>query len=289
MSYELVRSSSPNPLIPWIYVFRSLSLARFQEVYDKLNFPVVPSENLRQLSKDFVIAYETNLGGVVSETASIDLLEGISPSDDYKKRRETLFNNMFLQLEQMGHAEAIYKWVRHTADYYKYRDVFQASVWCILLLKWAILEQVKQPIPKDHDLYSDDWSDLVAKCTPIYTRIPRPPFKQLVIETLPLSEESNLALRALIFQHEAVHLHFQNILEEILIVPEDSWEDSVLRSGGCYMWLKLEGRFRLRVQELNAIVEMLSVNEMDILKTWGIKDSYHKLEIPIPVLLSNWV
>lgn len=189
---------------------------------------------------------------------------------------------MFLYLEQMGYAAAIYNWGKHSSDHYEYESVRQLIRWCSLLLKWAILEQDRKPISRNHKLYTDDWNDVIAKWTPSYTRVPPEPFKQMTIDLLPLSEESSLALRATILQHEAERTYLETTLEIFLDAPKSTWEDDVLRSGGSYIWMENEGRFRINLREWNAIIRMLSTDEMTILEQWGLKDTYHKLKTPMP-------
>jgi hypothetical protein len=281
MIYELDTVSSRNPLIPWIYIFRSLSIPQFQEVYAKLNFPVNPTDDLRRLARDFVIAFDIHLGNPITETASIDLLHGTSLKDGVRKKAEILFTNMFSHLERMGYAKAIFDWGKHTSDYYEYENVKQLGSWCSLLLKWAVLEQVRQPIlPKD-ELYSRDWEEVMAKWMPIYTRKPPEPFKQMRLEQLPLWEDASLTLRATILHYEAERLHFETVLEQILASSKSTWEDFVLRSGGSYIWMKGEAIFRIHLREWKTIVDKLSADEMSILEAWGLKDTYHKIKTPL--------
>ncbi|MFN8372432.1 MAG: hypothetical protein U0694_06100 [Anaerolineae bacterium] len=84
-------------ILYWQNIFMSLSLKQFKQVYDYLNFPFDPPENIRQIAHDFAFTLE-NLHAPKEfipllenlrqngERASVNLLEGISQNDTYKKK-----------------------------------------------------------------------------------------------------------------------------------------------------------------------------------------------------------
>jgi len=271
-------------LIPWNYIFGSLSIPQFSHVFEDLHFPFKPTEQLRQLAHDFVIAFEINLGHLPPETAFIDLLKGISPNDPSAKRFEILFANTFSYLEKMGYAPLIYDWGRHTSDFYNYDDVNKLGAWRSLLLKWAVLEQVEHPIQLENEgLYSSDWDIVLTKWKDVYTRVPPEPFTKITFAPLPVLEETRLTLLTTILQSEAKQIRLEAILDQILVSAQESeWEDFVLRSGGGYIWMKGEATFRNNLEDWNTITEKLSVDEMEILTTWALKDTYHKIKLPLP-------
>jgi hypothetical protein len=274
---------SPNRLIPWIYIFGGLSIPQFSQVFEDLNFPIKPTEVLRQLAHDFVIGYHTNLGNPIKASASIDLLEGVSLNDALDKRVDVLFANTFSRLEQMGYAEFIYAWGKNTADYFNHEDVQQLAAWCRLLLKWAVLEQVNNPVSPDHEAYSTEWEIVIAKWLPIYTRTPPEPFIKRTLAPLILSKEARLNLMKIVLQFEAKRERVEATLEQMLAAEKSEWEDFMLRSGGVWLWMKGEGRSQKNLAELNLIAEKLSANEIVILNEWALADTYHKIKMPLPI------
>lgn len=293
MVYKLDTGVSRNGLlIPWNYIFRSLSIPQFSQVFESLRFPFSPTEKLRQLAHDFVIAFEINLGHPAPEAAFIDLLEGVSPSDPSAKRSEALFTNTFSYLEKMGYAPLIYDWGRHTSDFYNYEDVKQLGSWRSLLLKWAVLEQVEHPMQiENKGLSSSDLDIVLAKWKDTYTRIPPEPFTKRTFAPLPVLEETRLNLLTTILQSEAKQIRFEAVLDQILVSAKvGEWEDIVLRSGVGYIWMKGEAKFRRNLEDWNTITKKLPADEMEILTTWALKDTYHKLKLPLPdfTMPSKW-
>src|SRR4051812_12478840 len=112
MIYKLDPNRASSPLLYWNHVFASVSTKLFGLVYDKLDFPFSPSEVLRQIAHDYIIARETLYEETVPESARIDFLEGIMPNDSYQEKCEILFANTFLSLEKEGYGEIIYQWGR---------------------------------------------------------------------------------------------------------------------------------------------------------------------------------
>src|SRR5688500_13862445 len=101
MIYKLDLTPRPNPLQPWMYIFMSLSIKQFNYIYDKLDFPFTPPEDLQQIARDFSITQQIILHNPVPESPSVDLLEGGLSTNSYKELYNILFTNTFTHLERM--------------------------------------------------------------------------------------------------------------------------------------------------------------------------------------------
>jgi hypothetical protein len=272
-----------SPLLPWGHVFWCLSVKQFSRVYEYLDFPFDPPENVRQIAHDFSLTWlmlthsedYNHVRDILrgnSETSSVDLLEGTSPNDPFAHRRNTLFTNTFAHLERIGYAEAIYRWGKHTASHYKHKYQTKTQMglydmlfpWFLLLRWWTVMEWQKQPIPPSHPLYSNVWDDVLAK----YGAFQR----TFILDLMPLSAESRIALQAIVLNHAARQLQLETITDEIWASSRTVWEDVALRAGAAYTFFKQEGNFRIETRLWHAIENLLSTDELHLLEQWAMEN-----------------
>jgi hypothetical protein len=298
MQYKLI--DLPNgrrPIIPWRYIFNSLSVPQFAQVSAELDFPVEPDENLRQIAYDFSLTYTimmrnsdnaAALGMILQDGAkpSVNLLVDVPADAPYLARRDTVFANTFARLEQAGYAEAVYQWSLETEDFYWYEDVSALRNWSSLLLYWAVLEQVNHPVMPDSD-HAEGWDAVVAKWSPFYTQEPPPGFSKRVLPPLQLPTDSLTAIRSCVLTEEAKRLHLDNTLEEILSSPLPQWDKFVFRNNACAAWLGSEGSFRMGKREWHTIKAALPPEDMETLKMWAYSNAgyYSGLKNPLG---DNW-
>ena len=57
MLYQLDPNIKNNPLYAWFKIFQSLSSPYFDEVYELLEFPFEPPDDLQQIAHDFAFTY----------------------------------------------------------------------------------------------------------------------------------------------------------------------------------------------------------------------------------------
>lgn len=278
MIYILQKTSEPNPLLPWIYIFVSLSVDQFEKIYDMLDFPFPPRKDLRQIAKDFVIIEEINRGNSVPDAASTDLLQGIASTTSYVERREALFINMFEYLEKKGYAELIYDWGKHTHPFYPFRKVQVLAAWCHLLREWTVLESVRQSASFENKLYSNEWNMVVTKFAPIYSE------SSITLEPLLLPSATCAKLQEIVIRSEASQLRLEATMDQIILSPQSVWEDFALRHGAGNTWIRLEGHFRINLREWKSIVDVISTDEMNVLEEWIIhhKSQNSNLVVPMP-------
>lgn len=302
MAYTLDPNNTPNPLLPWNRVFTCLSIEQFNSIYDALDFPFRPLEDVRLIAHDFAFTYYKLLARhpeseyrkpverlvECGEINTYNLLSGTMPSDPSVKLREVLFENTFSHLERLGYAEAIYQWGKQTQTYIRFADRLKlANIdviagWCNLLRVWAVLQWLEQPLsPNDTTLYSDDWEKIIAKWKPFYVDYQPQP---LTTAPLSLPQSTRLALQAHILHHEARRLHFMTAVEQMMNSPKTDWEDFVLRQVATYADYKNEGRYRINLQIGRMIVQLLSAAEMTVLEEWAAQHAhqYRGLKVPFP-------
>jgi hypothetical protein len=292
MTYELPPTRKRSPLLPWLYIFNSLSIKQFCQVHDKLDFPFCPPEAVRQFAHDFVLTYELMNRNAEhehalepllrdGETTTFNLLEGISSDTRYEEKREGLFSNSFTILEQLGYADMIYIWGKQTQDFHESANIQSLRAMCRLLRQWAVIEWLNQRISPLHELFSVDRERVVLQYAPTYTRST---FPIAPLEPLELSEESLAALQVIILDHESKQLGFRNTMDEIRNSSRSTWEDFALRAGAADVWMRLEGYFRIDLREWKTILDNLSQPEKHILEQWALlhKDQERDLRLPLP-------
>lgn len=260
-------------LLPWKHLFGSLSLPQFKLVSDLLDFPVEPTDELRQLGHDFVVAYYTFLGRHLREPVSVNLLEGISPDNTRERQAEIIFANTFSHLDRMGCAKAIHDWSKTDTGQYPSEDVRQLFLWFILLMRWLVLEQHKHPISPEQTSDSSDWDLVLTKWVPVYTLVPPEGFTSHILEPLEIGAATRAFLQSVIFQAEAKYLRLETLLEPIFQSATDGWGAFVLRTGGCYTWMNLEGQFRTQLWAWKRIAARLTPDELRVLEQWLMKDT----------------
>jgi hypothetical protein len=292
MIYKL--DTFPHVIIPWRDVFFCLSIKQFSQAYDVLDFPFVPPEDLRQVAHDFAFMlevmmrneeYAIHLENLLrnNETAALNLLEFTTPEDSYPKRRDALFENTFSHLERLGYAEAVYHWGKQFHSYYKYAhrqkylDFYVLRTLRLLLRFWAVEESLKQPVSTEHELYSSDWEEFIARWSPVYANS--------ILVPLELSKTSRTTLQAIMLHHETKEMKLRETMDRVRASPKSLWEDYALYAGGAYLSIVLEGRFRIDLREWKLIVDALSVDEIHILEQWALQNNGRRhldLRVPFP-------
>jgi hypothetical protein len=281
MAYQFEIHPSSISLYNWGATFSCLSTQQFRLIFDYLDFPIEPSDELRHLARDFSIFYYANIDRKRRELPEINLLEGVLPSDTWKDRIEILFTNTFKHLDSMNYAEKIYQWEVHTSDYYPvlYREPLNAL--CNFLRVWAVFEWLKQPISSEHELYSSDWNRVIAKWSPIYAQNVKEE-----VTPMPLSTETCTKLQTIVLQQETRHMLFGAALDQIKSSPKTEWEEFAFDK----IWIGLEANFRINLQEWKMIAATLSHEEIDLLEQWPLqhKEHYHDLNFPLPLYFKNF-
>jgi hypothetical protein len=275
MTYQFDIRPASKSLFNWSKTFSCLSTQQFGLVYDYLDFPIRPSDELRQLARDFSIAFYANINRKRPELPGINLLEGVSPFDTWENRIKALFTNTFNRLENMGYAKMIYQWETLTSDYYGWSNQQSLNDFCRLIRVWTVFEWLKQPISSEHELYSSDWNRTITRLAPIYA-----PNENWKIVPMNISTETSTKLQIIVIQHETRHMLFSGTLNQIELSPKSDWEEFAFDR----IWTGLEGNFHINLQEWKKIAATLSDDDISLLEQWALqhKDHYRDLKFPLP-------
>jgi hypothetical protein len=285
-----------TPILPWVHIFFELSIQQFDQVYDLLEFPFKPTEALRQIAKDFALTfmifqdnedYRTAVAHVTSvEAPSVDLFEGIPSDALYSAKLEGLFTNTFARLEQLRYGNAVYQWGRHNNTFYSDPDKRALSAWYRLLARWVIQKWFDSSQLPQCESDGRNWEQILTLLQPYYHP------SEEVLKPLPLSDEILEKLQCEILYHEARRIRLVNITEAFLTTPRSVWEDFALRAGNADARIPNEGRLRINLKTWQAVVNLLSSDEMLILEQWGsehrpqpsyLPSHIDELVIPFPV------
>lgn len=279
MIYKLESGNGSKPILSWVYIFGILSLEHCSWVYADLNFPFSPTNDLREISQEFVVAYHTVLGNPILDSVSTDFTTSISLKIPLQERYKILFENTFSRLDKMGYAETVYRWGKHTSDFCKYENVKSLRAWCRLLYQWAIANQINQPINYPSTFYSPDWAIVLAKWSDIWGK--------MSFEDLPLNNESRLAVQSTSLNYQAMYLRFETAWENFGDLPKSKWDDFVLRSTGTFIWTLNEGRFQSDLMLWKTILNSLSSYEIQGLEQWSLlhENRSNERKIPSPRLV----
>lgn len=265
MIYKLDSIPKPNPLIPWVRIFGSLSIKQFLQVYDKLGFPFRPDKNVRQIAHDFAIAEQILRHNSTPEKASIDLLGSTYSGDTYKQQRDILFANTFAQLEKIGYAEPIYHWGKQTTDFQNPINVNSFAAMSNLLRMWAVFEHKEQP--HSYNDSSDEIEDLVSKWISVYDQSPSKP-----LDALHLSLISRSMMQSIVMNQEIRRSNLEATLLSINDAPKTKWEEfayDIIAIGG--IWIRLEGNFSINTVMWKELVENLSSDEIRMVEQWALQ------------------
>lgn len=280
----------------WVKLFFTLSIKQFNQVYEILELPIQPTDELRQIAKDFALTYKIFMDGEEHRTAlahvlsveapSQDLLKGIPHDAPLVTKKDALFTNTFARLEQIGYANELYNWSRHTRDFYQHPDVEELALRCSLLRWWATEKWFSTSQSPSCEYDADLWQQTLTLLQP-YNR----PSKQ-VLPPLPLPNELLEKLQCIIFYHEAQDMRLRSITDTFLTAPTSIWENFALRAGGAGTWIPSEGYLKINLREWQMIVNMLSSDEMLTLEEWVVQNRpqpsrlpthLQQLVIPFPV------
>jgi hypothetical protein len=297
MNYEFNLERTPM-LLPWYHVFQMLSIQQFCQVYDLLDFPFCPPDDLRQIAHDFVLILGVMMGdkgertGALSwlkvllhygETVSVYLLHGTPPDAPYEEKRDALFKNTFTTLERLGYANVVYEWGKETDIYLKYANhekylfISSLSSWCTKLKHWdtAIRRPPKPPAPPEPKIYTDEWWELMEKRPKRFVKPEKP---------LLLSDNSRKALQDIIQEFEARKTRIETTINQFMEAPKSRWEEYILKWRLGNMRMRHEGQMRINLQQWGAILDTLSPEDMNILNEWAIQyqDESPRFKVPLP-------
>lgn len=298
MTYEFSLNVKLGIALAWYRVFSILSVQQFCQVYDLLDFPFCPPDDVRQIAHDFVLIRDVMLGDKgestgasrwlkvllhYGETVSVYLLHGTPPDAPYKEKRDALFRNTFAYLERLGYAEVVYEWGKHTGSYWQHahRESYSAilclSDWCIKLKHWdtAMRRPPKPSEPPEPKIYTDEWWELMEK---------RPKWPVKPKKPLLLSNNSQKLLQDIIQEFEARKTRLEISINQIMEVPKSRWEEYILKWNLGDTYIRQEGRMRINLHQWAAILDTLSPEDMNILNEWAMQ--YHeespRFIVPLP-------
>ena len=271
-------------LLPWTYVFWSLSTTRFSQVYKTLGFLLDPSEDLKKIAHDFALTWDivTNIQEfvIMRENVLKDPIVGAILDNSLREMllskhskifEEQLFQHTFTRLEHINYAGEVYHWGKQTHTFVERYDVQALHALCYLFLRW--LEQ--QEVPKDNSNYTHP-----AELTNTIDKYPKP---NLNLDSLPLPLEVSNKLLNIIIEHRGERANFKAVIENAHTSPDSIWETFALKRGSADPWIYLEGDLRMNLKMWHIITNTLTPKQIEIIKQWALNQ---KIGLNKPTILN---
>jgi hypothetical protein len=283
-------------LEPWLPIFMYFSVQQFEEVYEFLDFPTTPNDELRRVAYSFALNYllllfnrpdselynalQKHLSSLVTRINPTTMLEDISEVAPETQLQE-IFQQAFRKLDEMGVGKEIYEWSINT---YKYNRILHVgnirffdslSAWFSILRRWASIQWMRSPNSQNKEV-NKAWNTLKESYSSTFLKEGA---GNNDYKSLPLSESTKSYIQLEILTSSAEKLRFQNILKEMDHSSKNTWD----RLAFDFISFYHEGEYRLNIRSLSRLVASLSSKELEILNFWASQhmEEFLKLELTI--------
>jgi hypothetical protein len=251
--------------LPWKSIFGLLCVEKFAEIYPLFDFPVEPTDEIRNIAQGFLEAFFGLLANDVAEAPfrTVDFFSRIPADASYEEKHNILFQLTFAALEELGCAAVIYEWAAESSFFKPlYKNRKQIEVAKFLFREWAIDTWRDQG-----DISNTDDSADVKEMTQDWQSFGKPEKSLSRLSEFPIPLDAKA--QAQLFEHELRYFHLKNFgvrLKRSIATP---WEEFVFfrgTAGGST--ISNEGYFRISVSEWRAVCAQLRADEIERVEMW---------------------